>query len=156
MWVLGKCRSVLYLEMGLFFTLQQGPLSGSKRIPMAPTLKVLIVEDSRLFRHVFKELLHTRFPSLEIHEATDGEEALRMSEEILPDLLFMDIRLPDANGLDLTRKIKAQHPRITSIIFTGYDSEYREAARKVADFFLSKRSTSEEVFSLLEGVLNRR
>jgi len=123
---------------------------------MALILKVLIVEDSRLFRHVFKEMLHTRFPSLEIHEAADGEEALQMIKKVVPDLLFMDIRLPDANGLDLTRKIKAQHPRITSIIFTGYDSEYREAARKVADYFLSKRSTSEEVFSLIEGVLNRR
>jgi DNA-binding NarL/FixJ family response regulator len=123
---------------------------------MALILKVLIVEDSHLFRHVFKEMLHTRFPSLEIHEATDGEGALQMIEEIVPDLLFMDIRLPDANGLDLTRKIKAQHPRITSIIFTGYDSEYREAACKVADYFLSKRSTSAEVFSLIEGVLNRR
>ena len=123
---------------------------------MAPTLKVLIVEDSRLFRRVFRELLHARFPSLEIHEATDGEEALRMIEEVLPDLLFMDIRLPDANGLDLTRSIKSRHPQIISIILTGYDSEYREVARNVADYFLSKRSTSQEVFSLIEDVLNRR
>jgi len=123
---------------------------------VAPTLKVLIVEDSRLFRRVFRELLHARFPALEIHEATDGEEALRMIEEVLPDLLFMDIRLPDANGLDLTRSIKSRHPQIISIILTGYDSEYREVARNVADYFLSKRSTSQEVFSLIENVLNRR
>lgn len=123
---------------------------------MAPLLKVLIVEDSRLFRQVFKTLLHNRFPSLEIHEAKDGEEALERVERILPDLIFMDVRLPGTNGLDLSRKIKAQHPQITSIIFTGYDSEYREAALKYADHFLSKRSTSEEVFSLIQNILSMK
>ncbi len=122
---------------------------------MEPKLKVLLVEDSRLFRQVFKQLLRTRFPSLEIHEATNGEEALRMTEKIGPDLIFMDIRLPDANGLELTRRIKAQHPRTFLTILTGYESEYREAASRDADHFLSKHSTSSDVFSLIDNILNR-
>jgi DNA-binding NarL/FixJ family response regulator len=64
----------------------------------------------------------------------------------------MDIQLPDVNGLELTRKIKNRHPQIISVIFTGYDSEYREAARQSADYFLSKRSTSEDVFKLIENI----
>ncbi len=122
---------------------------------MEPKLKVLLVEDSRLFRQVFKQLLRTRFPSLEIHEAKNGEEALRMTEKIGPDLIFMDIRLPDANGLELTRKIKAQYPPIILTILTGYESEYREAATRDADHFLSKHSTSSDVFSLIDNILNR-
>ncbi len=122
---------------------------------MGPKLKVLLVEDSRLFRQVFKELLRTRFPSLEIHEATNGEEALRMTEKIGPELIFMDIRLPDANGLELTRRIKAQYPRTVLTILTGYESEYREAAGRDADHFLSKHSTSLEVFSLIDNILSR-
>ncbi len=122
---------------------------------MEPKLKVLLVEDSRLFRQVFKQLLRARFPSLEIHEATNGEEALRITEKIGPDLIFMDIRLPDANGLDLTRKIKARYPRTVLTILTAYESEYREAASTDADHFLSKHSTSSDVFSLIDNILNR-
>ena len=122
---------------------------------MEPKLKVLLVEDSRLFRQVFKQLLRTRFPSLEIHEASNGEEALAVTDQIAPSLIFMDIRLPDANGLELAQEIKARHPRIIMIILTGYDSEYREAAGRNADHFLSKRSTSAEVFSLIENVMKQ-
>src|SRR4030042_2230555 len=54
-------------------------------------VKVLIVEDSTLFRQLLKETLHDRFPSIGIYQATDGEEALQKVEAFLPDLIFMDI-----------------------------------------------------------------
>jgi len=122
------------------------------RVSMTSQFKILIVEDSRLFRQVFRETLHTRFPSFEIHEAADGKEALQLIEKVLPDLVFMDIQLPEVNGLELTREMKIRHPQIISVIFTGYDSEYREAARQSADYFLSKRSTTEDVFILIENI----
>jgi two-component system, response regulator YesN len=118
-------------------------------------LRVLIVEDSRLFRYVFKESLRSRFPSLDIDEAATGEEALQIIENTPPDLIFMDIRLPEVNGLDLIRKIKARCPKIVSVVLTGYDTEYRETAIECADYFLSKRSTSEDVFALIKNVLLR-
>ena len=120
---------------------------------MMSQFKVLIVEDSRLFRQVFRELLHTRFQSFDIYEAANEEEALRITESTLPDLIFMDIRLREANGLDLIKRIKARHPKIVCIVFTAYDTEYREAARECADYYLSKRSTSEDVFALIESIL---
>jgi len=124
--------------------------------PMTPIAKVLIVEDSRLFRHVFRQMLQARFPALEIHEAVDGKEALEIVKGAPPDLVFMDIQLPGVNGLEVMRMIKAQHPQITGVIFTGYDAEYRDAASKDADYFLSKRSTSEEVFSMIENILKAK
>ena len=122
---------------------------------MTSQVKVLIVEDSRLFRQVFRELLHIRFPSFNIDEAANEEEALRIIESNLPDLVFMDIKLHGANGLDLVRRIKVQHPKITTIVFTAYDTEYREVAQECADYFLSKRSTSEDVFGLIENILRK-
>jgi two-component system, response regulator YesN len=119
---------------------------------MISMFRVLIVEDSRLFRHVFKETIRTRFPSFDIDEAANGEEALRIIDHTPPNLIFMDIRLPEVNGLDLIRKIKAQHPEIVSIVLTGYDREYREVALECADYFLSKRSTCEDVFALIEDI----
>ena len=96
---------------------------------MTGSLRILIVEDNTVFRQLFKESLHDRFPSAEVHEATAAAEALVQVEAKRPNLIFMDIRLPGENGLQLTRKIKAQYPNITIIILTSYDSsEYRDAA----------------------------
>ncbi len=121
-------------------------------------VKILVVEDSTLFRQLFKETLHDRFPSLEIHEAANGEEALREVERLRPNLIFMDIRLPGENGLELTRKVKARYPNIIVIILTGFDlPEYREASSQYADYFFSKdSSTAENIFTLVESILPAR
>jgi CheY-like chemotaxis protein len=130
-----------------------------KKLMIAPGgLKVLIVEDSTLFRQLFKETLHDRFPSIEIYEAVDGEEALQKIEVLHPNLIFMDIRLPGENGLELTKKVKTRYPNIIVIILTGYDlPEYREASPQYADHFFSRNSsTTENIFTLLESILPTR
>ncbi len=117
--------------------------------------KVLIVEDSTLFRQLLKETLHDRFPSIEIHEASDGEGAFREVESSRPDLIFMDIRLPGENGLEVTKKVKTRYPNIIVIILTGYDlPEYREFSRQHADYFFSKDSaTADNIFTVIQSVL---
>jgi DNA-binding NarL/FixJ family response regulator len=120
-------------------------------------LKTLIVEDSVIFRTLLKEALTTRFPFMEIFETGDGEEALRMVEILPPDLIFMDIKLPGESGLDLTKKIKTEHPKIIVIILTSYDTpEYREAAEQVkADYFLAKgSSTKNSILGLIESIVS--
>ena len=119
--------------------------------------KVLIVEDSTLFRQLFKETLHDRFPLIEIYEAIDGEEALQKVETLRPNLIFMDIRLPGENGLELTKRVKARYPNIIVIIFTGYDSpEYREFSSQYADYFFSKdSSTTQNIFTLVGSIFSR-
>ena len=74
---------------------------------MTGSFRLLIVEDSTLFRQLLKETLHDRFPSVEIYQAKDGEEALRQVEALCPQLIFMDFRLPGENGLEVTKKVKA-------------------------------------------------
>jgi CheY-like chemotaxis protein len=118
--------------------------------------KVLIVEDSALFRQILKDTLSDRFPSIEIHEATDGEEAFRKIEASRPALIFMDIRLPGENGLELTKKVKARYPKTIVVILTAYDlPEYREFSCQYADHFLSKdsSSTTENIFTLVQSIL---
>ena len=82
------------------------------------------------------------FPTLAIDEVADGGEVLRKVDDFLPDLIFIDIKLPGENGLELTKKIKATHPNITIFILISYDiPEYREAAFQYgADRFLAKTS----------------
>jgi DNA-binding NarL/FixJ family response regulator len=117
--------------------------------------KVLIVEDSTLFRQLLKEMLHDRFPSIQIHEAVDGEEAIQEIETFRPDLIFMDIGLPGENGLEVSKKVKARYPNIIVIILTGYDlPEYREFSCRYADYFFSKySSTPDNIFKLVESIL---
>jgi DNA-binding NarL/FixJ family response regulator len=121
-------------------------------------LKVLIVEDSTLFRQLFRETLRDRFPLIDIYEATDGEEALRKIDTLSPNLIFMDIKLPGENGLELTKKVKARYPNMIVIILTGYDlPEYREVSSQYADYFFSKDSaTTGNNFALVESILPTR
>jgi len=129
-----------------------------KLMVMPGGLKVLVVEDSALFRQLFKDILHDRFPSVEIHEAVNGKEALREIETLRPNLVFMDIRLPGENGLELTQKVKAQYPDIVVIIMTDYDlPEYRQASSQYADYFFSKdSSTAESIFTAVESIFPAR
>lgn len=121
--------------------------------------RILIVEDSTFFRQMLKETLLSRFPSIHIHEAADGEEALKKIEISKPDLIFMDIKLPGENGLEITKKIKGRYPDIIIIILTSYYlPEYREAASQYgADLFLSKGATTKDyIYTLVESFLSKR
>ena len=110
-------------------------------------LNALIVEDNASFSRTLKDSLQTLFPSMVIHEAGKGEEALQKVDTFHPQLIFMDIRLPGENGLELTQKIKVTHPETRVMILTSYDTqEYREAAvRCGANCFIPKDSMSRKL-----------
>ena len=121
--------------------------------------KVMLVEDDDGFRRSLASLLTSRFPGILLDEAANGSEAMERVESFLPHLIFMDIKLPDQNGLVITRSVKALHPEIHVIMLTSYDfPEYREAARASGAYgFLSKgSSTAEEIQDLVEGLWTRR
>ena len=105
-------------------------------------MRTLIVEDNVTFRNTFKEVLCNKFPLMVVEEAMNGAEAMEKVETFLPELVFMDIRLPGETGLELTKKIKASHPQILIIILTDYNlPEYQKAAfDSGADDFVVKGS----------------
>ena len=118
---------------------------------------VLVVEDNLTFRQALTDILKSQFPFMTIEEASDGAEALQKIDALLPSIVFMDIKLPGENGLDVTQKIKAQHPETVIMILTSYDlPEYRDAAfRYGANHFIVKgSSTFEEISSLIESVIS--
>jgi len=119
----------------------------------------MLVEDSTSFRQLVKNSLQDQFPSMDIIEATDGVEAFQKIDSHPPNLILMDITLPGENGLELTRKIKADYPGLIIIILTSHDSpEYREAAiRCKADYFLSKGSiATDDIFKLVKSIMLRK
>ena len=118
--------------------------------------KTMLVEDNPSFRLLLKNNLQDQFPSMDIIEAGDGKEALQKVDSHPPNLIFMDIKLPGENGLELTRRIKTDYPHIIIIMLTNYDlPEYREAAiRNKANHYLVKSSTStDEIFKLVKSIL---
>jgi DNA-binding NarL/FixJ family response regulator len=116
---------------------------------------VLVVEDNLTFRQALTEVLKSQFPYMAIEEAGNGAEAFEKIHNFSPALVFMDIKLPGENGLDLTQRIKAQHPEIVVMILTSYDlPEYRDVAfRCGANHFIVKgSSTFEEISSLIKNI----
>jgi len=124
-----------------------------------PSFNILIVEDNLTFRHALAEILQSQFPDMVIAEAGNGVEAFERIQDFNPDLIFMDVRLPGENGLEITRKIKIQRPDIVVMILTSYDlPEYRDVALHYgANHFIVKgSSTFEEISSLIKIYATKR
>ena len=116
-------------------------------------VKILIVEDHRSFRETLKEYLKGEFPWVSLEEAANGREAMEKVGSFRPDLIFMDIRLPEASGLELTRKITANYPDTKVIIMTSYDSMgYQELAAQYGakEFFFKGEVTGKDILTLVK------
>jgi len=117
----------------------------------------LLVEDNMEFRRELSDVLLAYFPMIGIEEAGDSADALSKVEYLRPDLIFMDIRLPGENGLEVTRKIKEAYTYIVIVILTSYDlPEYRQQAFKNgADCFISKGQTTflADILARVEGTI---
>lgn len=87
------------------------------------SLRVLIVDDHPVFRQGVRDVLETESGLTVIGEAADGEVALRLARELQPDVILMDINLPNMNGLQVTRHLKAERDNAKIIMLTGYDNE---------------------------------
>lgn len=119
---------------------------------------ILIVENNDFFRRSFKEILKMYIPGLLISESADGDDVLDQIDRTCPDVVFMDIRLPKKNGLELTREIRAARPDQVVSIFTNYDlPEYRVIAERYgANYFLQKDSVSgAEIAAMIKAVAGR-
>jgi DNA-binding NarL/FixJ family response regulator len=99
----------------------------------------------------------SEFPSMEVIEAANGEEAFKGLASYPIDLVFMDIRLPGENGLELTRKIKAKYKDVTIAMLTNCAlAEYREAAAQCgADCYITKDSMKWDQISAMVKCFQR-
>ncbi len=84
---------------------------------------VLIVEDHPVLRRVMREFLQSAFPGCRFREAVDGAAALEACHACRPQLVLMDIGLPDANGVELTARLRTLYPGIEVIVVSQGSSE---------------------------------
>jgi DNA-binding NarL/FixJ family response regulator len=121
----------------------------------ATPIRILLADDQALLRATFRLLLDAT-PDLEVvAEAGDGREAVRLTRELRPDLVLMDIRMPVLDGLEATRQIAAE-PALAAVkvlILTTFEDEYvADALRAGAGGFLGKGVDPEELLRAIRTV----
>ncbi|MEW6046353.1 MAG: response regulator transcription factor [Bacillota bacterium] len=116
-------------------------------------MRLVLADDHPLFRDGIRSLLEARGLEV-IGEASTASETVRLTLSLRPDLVLMDIGMPEGGGLEATRLIKASAPEVKIIILTVYDDDQTlfEAIKCGADGYLTKNLKSDEFFSLLQGV----
>lgn len=116
-------------------------------------LRVLLADDHALFRDGIASLL-TAWGMEVVGEANNGVNAVQKAGELQPDLILMDIHMPELSGLEATREIKAKWPEIKIVILTvsEEDEHLFEAIKSGAQGYLLKNIHSQEFGELLTGL----
>lgn len=86
-------------------------------------IRILLADDHVVVRQGTRELLEREADLEVVAEASDGEAAVRLAAEHMPDVAIMDISMPKMNGIDATRQIKAANPGVSILILTAYDDD---------------------------------
>lgn len=118
-------------------------------------LKVIVADDHRLFRQGLVSLMKTRQDLVEvIGEASSGREAVSLAHRLRPDVVLMDILMPDGDGLSAAQSIRRELPQISIVMLTSSELEEHlfEAVRLGAAGYLLKDLDAGELFDLLDGV----
>jgi DNA-binding NarL/FixJ family response regulator len=116
-------------------------------------VRVLIADDHALFRDGLRSMLEARGVEV-IGEASNGREAVEQALRLGPNVVLMDLHMPELDGLAATRLISAERPAVSVVILTASeeDAHLFEAIKSGAQGYLFKNLASDELFRLLEGV----
>ena len=117
-------------------------------------IRILIVDDYPVIREGLRTMLST-YQTVEIvGEAADGAEAVAMVAEKKPNVVLMDIRMPNMDGIEATRRIKDKHPSISVIVLTIYDNDAYviDAVRAGASGYLLKDTSRELLLHTIRTV----
>lgn len=119
-------------------------------------IKVMIVEDQKMVRQSLEIILNNKPDITVVGTAEDGEQAVANCARLLPDIILLDIRMPNMNGVSACRIIKQNHPNIKIIVLTTFDDdEYVFNAIKYgASGYILKGNSVEELVNAVKTVYN--
>lgn len=123
---------------------------------MSNTIRVVLTDDHVFVRDGIKSLLENEANIVVVGEATDGLEALKVVETEKPDLLILDIRMPNLTGIEVVEKLRAQGNFVKIIMLSMHESEeyVLKSIRAGADGYLLKGSSKEEFLKAVHTVSN--
>ena len=117
--------------------------------------RVLITDDHAIVRTGLRTLL-TADPSMElVGEASGGHEAIQLVEQTQPDVLLLDLSMPDLDGIEVTRAVKSSFPEVRVLVLTIHEDQglLREAIRAGASGYILKRAAESELISAIHVLM---
>ena len=119
---------------------------------MSSPLRVLIADDHLVVREGLRLILETADRFELVGQASDGEEAVQLAEELKPDVILMDLRMPGMSGIDAIKRIRERQPASEIVILTTYDEDdlMVEGLRAGARGFLLKDVSRETLFHTMQ------
>ena len=121
------------------------------------TLRVLIADDHTLFRQGLVGILETREDLVQVvGQAATGHEAILLAEQLQPDIILMDIYMPECDGLAATKEIRARFPQCKIVMLTSSESDEHlyQAVQLGASGYLLKNLNANRFFEMLSGVMH--
>src|SRR6476619_6238478 len=117
-------------------------------------LRILIADDHDAVRECLKAILSRHADLSVVGEAVDGTSAVAQTKELLPDLVIMDVSMPDLNGLAATQAIKASCPKVHVIALTrhNHDGYLQQLLAAGASGYVLKQSRSAELVNAIRAV----
>jgi DNA-binding NarL/FixJ family response regulator len=121
----------------------------------SPPKRLLIADDHALVREGMQAMLASEQNLEVVGEAENGQEALELCRELRPDLILMDVRMPELDGLAATREIKSKYPETRILILTTHESpEYlMDAVSAGADGYVLKDASKQGLLDAIWRVI---
>lgn len=117
-------------------------------------IEVLIADDHAVLRHGLRLILNEAPDLTVVGEAANGEEAVKLAVQLRPNVILMDVHMPDFSGIEATQRIRATHPDINVLILTisKKDKDLIEAVKAGAKGYLLKSSESSQVIDAIRRI----
>lgn len=123
---------------------------------MNKPIKVLLADDHVVVRAGTRQLIE-RHPDISVvGEASNGQEAVQLTANLLPDVVVMDVRMPGMGGIEATRRIKEEYPQVAVLVLTAHDDdEYVFALLQAgANGYLLKTAEADELVKAIRTVMS--
>ena len=117
-------------------------------------IEVLLVDDHAIMRDGISALINLQDDIEIVGEASEGKEAIEKARELVPDVVIMDISMPEMDGLEATRRIKRRNPSVKVLVLTQHDNrEYiLSTIKSGSDGYLPKRALGSELVAAIRAI----
>lgn len=121
---------------------------------MIKKIKVLLADDHRLLRAGLKLLLMRKPDIVVVGEAADGEQTMQLFEQLRPDILLLDLSMPNMNGIECLKEIRSRYPEAKVIVLTMHEEEdyLQRAMQAGAHAYVHKSAADTDLYKAIEAV----